>query len=364
MPALDFRDAFAGRRVLVTGHTGFKGAWLSAWLARLGAEVHGVALAPATRPDLFTALDLPSRLSSTLLDIRDPGALDGAVACIAPDIVFHLAAQALVRRSYADPVGTFETNVLGTARLFEACRAAPSVRAVVCVTTDKVYENREWPWPYREADRLGGLDPYSASKACAELVAAVYRRTLGRPGGPLAIATARGGNVVGGGDWSEDRLVPDVVRALLSGRPILLRNPDAVRPWQHVLELCEGYLELGARLLRDGEAVAEAWNFGPRAADERTVIEVVRALLAAWGRPEAAVELRPSPLHEARILRLDIAKALSRLDWRPRLGLGETLEWTAGWYRAVHDDPASAWERTADQIRRFEERRAAGSAPA
>ena len=351
---MDLFAAYRGRRALVTGHTGFKGAWLSTWLLALGAEVSGIALAPAGEPNLFDALRLGGRLSSHPVDIRAGASLQGTVADLAPEIVFHLAAQPLVRRSYADPIETFETNVVGTANVLEACRATPSVRAVVCVTTDKVYHNREWPWPYRESDRLGGLDPYSASKACAELVAQVYQRNLGRADGPVPLATARGGNVVGGGDWSADRIVPDIVRALTAGAPIRLRNPDAVRPWQHVLELCEGYLELGARLLGREDGIADAWNFGPDPSSQIRVGDLVRAMLDAWGRPDHPVALEPSPLHEARLLRLDISKATARLRWRPRLGIAETLAWTAAWYRAVHDEPAAAWELTLRQIREFE----------
>jgi CDP-glucose 4,6-dehydratase len=245
---LDFSSTYKGLRVLVTGHTGFKGAWLSTWLLKLGAEVTGISLDPSARPNLFDALGLSKRIASLIVDVRSQHELRAAVAEASPAIVLHLAAQSLVRQSYADPIETFATNVLGTANLLEACRGVDGIRAVVCVTTDKVYLNREWDWPYRENDRLGGLDPYSASKACAEHVAYVYQRNLTKDRPNLKIATARGGNVVGGGDWSVDRIVPDIVRSLTAGEPIQLRNPTAVRPWQHVLELCEGYLELGARL--------------------------------------------------------------------------------------------------------------------
>lgn len=349
----DWMAGYRDRRVLVTGHTGFKGAWLSAWLTLLGAEVHGLALPPDTDPNLWTALRLDARVDGTMLDIRAGAAVRAAIARIAPDVVFHLAAQSLVRRSYADPIGTFETNVIGTAAVLDACRACGSVRAVVCVTTDKVYVNREWPWPYRETDRLGGLDPYSASKACAELVTHVYQRNLRRDDSPAAIATARGGNVVGGGDWSEDRIVPDLVRAVTAGRPIRLRNPGAVRPWQHVLELCEAYLELGARLADGETGFDEAWNFGPDAANGIPVAELVRTFLAVMERPDHPVEVEPSRLHEAQLLRLDISKALHRLDWRPRLPVARTLEWAATWYRAVHADPATAWAVTVRQIEDF-----------
>jgi CDP-glucose 4,6-dehydratase len=350
--AVDFSSAYNGFRVLVTGHTGFKGAWLSTWLLRLGAEVSGISLAPAAHPNLFGAIGLARRMQSHMVDIRNPSALRAAVAEMAPTIVFHLAAQSLVRQSYADPIETFATNALGTANLLEACRSVESIRAVVCVTTDKVYLNREWDWPYRENDRLGGLDPYSASKACAELIAHVYQRNLNKDRPNLKTATARGGNVVGGGDWSVDRIVPDIVRALAAGEPIQLRNPNAVRPWQHVLELCEGYLELGARLAA-GEAVDEAWNFGPNRGNEVTVDTLVRATLAVWGRPDWKVTVEKSPLHEAQLLRLDISKALSRLAWQPRLEIEQTLQWTAEWYQAFYAKAGDPWELTCRQIDAF-----------
>ena len=242
----ELTSTYRDRRVLVTGHTGFKGSWLCSWLLELGAKVAGLALEAESRPNLFEALGLADRMASHICDIRDEAALRGVFQETRPEIVFHLAAQPLVRRSYADPIATFATNVLGTAHVLEAARASSSVRAIVIVTTDKVYDNREWAWPYREIDALGGLDPYSASKAAAEIVTAVYQKNLCR--GSIAIATARGGNVIGGGDWSEDRIVPDIVRAISVDAPVVLRNPHAVRPWQHVLELCEAYIELGARL--------------------------------------------------------------------------------------------------------------------
>lgn len=356
--AIDFARAYAGRRVLVTGHTGFKGGWLTSWLLRLGAEVSGISLAPETDPNLFDALGLEKRMQSRLLDIREPQAVAAAIAELRPEIVLHLAAQPLVRRSYADPLATFATNVLGTAHVMQACLAADSVRAVVCVTTDKVYDNREWPWPYRETDRLGGLDPYSASKACAELVTHVYQRNLAAKPARPRIATARGGNVVGGGDWSEDRIVPDIVRALSSGQPIALRNPKAVRPWQHVLELCEGYLELGARLAAGEDGIVDAWNFGPRTSNEVEVAALVEAMLKVWGRPDWRVEIGSSPLHEAQLLRLDISKAVARLGWKPRLDIGQTLQWTAQWYQTFYAGGTDPWELTCRQIAEFEALRA------
>ena len=271
------------RRVLVTGHTGFKGAWLSLWLSRLGARVTGLALAPETSPSLFTLAGLAERVDSRLGDIRSRAIVDAVVAESRPEVVFHLAAQALVRRSYADPVATYETNVMGTAHVLEAARRADGLRAVVVVTSDKCYENREWWWPYREDDALGGYDPYSSSKGCAELVTAAWRRSyFGGPASPAGVASARAGNVIGGGDWAEDRLVPDCMRAFGTSTPVVIRRPAAVRPWQHVLEPLAGYLLLAERLA-EGPGFAEAWNFGPSVDDARPVSWVVDRLVRFWG---------------------------------------------------------------------------------
>jgi CDP-glucose 4,6-dehydratase len=275
-------STYRDRRVLVTGHTGFKGSWLCTWLLELGAKLTGLALAPESRPNMLEALGLADRMMSRIADIRDETAVRRVLEESQPEIIFHLAAQPLVRRSYADPLETFATNVLGTAHVLDAARRLGSVRAIVSVTTDKVYDNREWAWPYREIDPLGGLDPYSASKAAAELITAVYQKNLCRE--KIAIASARGGNVIGGGDWSVDRIVPDIVRAINADAPVVLRNPQAVRPWQHVLEL---------------------------------------------------------------------SKALSRLSWRPRLGVQEALVWTGRWYKAYYDDPQLARAVTEEQIRTF-----------
>jgi CDP-glucose 4,6-dehydratase len=350
---MNLLQTYRGRRVLITGHTGFKGGWLSAWLNELDAKVTGLALAPSTQPSLFDSLNLSEHLDSRIVDIRDSNSLRLIVGEVSPDIIFHLAAQPIVRESYADPITTFATNILGTAHVLEAARTTPSVRALVSVTTDKVYENRDWPWAYREIDSLGGLDPYSASKACAELVSAVYQKNLCR--GTIAIATARGGNALGGGDWSVDRIVPDIVRAIVGKEPIVLRNPDAVRPWQHVLELCEGYLQLGAELLHSGEGFAEAWNFGPHLSETVTVAALTRAILEFWGCPAHPVEVEASKLREAHILHLDVAKVLSRLAWRPRLNMRQALLWTVRWYQGYYDNPLKAYDLTRDQIRRYDE---------
>lgn len=327
------------RRVFLTGHTGFKGGWLSLWLAELGAEVHGYALAPPTDPNFFTAAGLGERLaSSTIADIRDTTAIEKAMAAARPEIVFHLAAQPLVRHSYAEPVETYAVNVMGTVSLLEAARRVAGVKALVNITSDKCYENREWVWPYRENEALGGHDPYSSSKACAELVTAAWRRSFLDAAG-VHIASARAGNVIGGGDWASDRLVPDFLRAIDAGRPLAVRSPQATRPWQHVLEPLSGYLMLAERLHTDGAAFAEAWNFGPDAADMRPVRWIVDALCArvpgsAW-RDDSA----PQP-YEAHTLRLDSAKACARLGWQPRWNLQQALEATLDWHKA--------WKRGTD----------------
>jgi len=348
-PALT--SIYRDRRVLVTGHTGFKGSWLCTWLLELGARVAGLALTPDTNPNLFEALGLANRMASHICDIRDEAAVLGIFNSVRPEFVFHLAAQPLVRRSYAEPVATMAINVLGTAHVLEAARTTPGVRAVVAVTTDKVYADHETMRPYRELDPLGGLDPYSASKAAAELVAAAYQKNLCR--GTVAIATARGGNVIGGGDWCEDRIVPDIVRAIEAGRPIVLRNPHAVRPWQHVLELCEAYLELGACLLEFEGKFAQAFNFGPDISERMTVVELTKSFLEAWGEPNHEIEVEESSLHETQVLRLDIAKALSLMSWRPRLDVHKALEWTASWYMRYHHNPLHAPILIHDQIYSF-----------
>ena len=354
--------SYRGVRVLITGHTGFKGGWLASWLLAEGAEVMGLALAPeAGQPNLFDALGLASRMGSVIADIRDLEAVQDTVAAFRPDIVFHLAAQALVRRSYADPLGTFAVNVMGTAHVLEAARRTESVRAFVCVTSDKCYANREWVWGYRETDPLGGRDPYSASKAAAEIVAASYRQAL-VPDGRLRIATARGGNVIGGGDWSPDRLVPDLVRAIAAREPLVLRNPDAIRPWQHVLELVRGYLMLGGRLLAGEDGALGAWNFGPARESEVAVSRLIEQALSVWGRERTELRVEPSPLGEAGILKLDTAKADALLGWRPVLGFADSVRLTLDWYRRHSTGTASARDLVDEQIGAY--RRLCGAAPA
>jgi CDP-glucose 4,6-dehydratase len=327
---------WSGKRVFLTGHTGFKGAWLSLWLADLGAKVSGYALAPSAEPNLFGLAHVADGLAAnTIADVRDLETLRKAVRAADPQIVIHMAAQPLVRESYADPVGTYTTNVIGTVHLLEAVRGLSAVEAVVVVTTDKCYENNEWLWGYREIDRLGGRDPYSNSKACAEMVASAYRQSFFRVGTPQ-IATARAGNVIGGGDWSTDRLVPDIVRGCLGGASdVRLRNPDAVRPWQHVVEPLGGYLLLAERLASGSLASEDAgWNFGPPAGEERSVGEVAKAIVGSLGIGTIIVDRDPNAPHEATLLRLDCSKARARLGWTPKLDFAQTIAFTSQWYAA------------------------------
>ncbi len=343
---------WSGKRVFLTGHTGFKGTWLALWLTRLGAVVRGYALPPDEAHGLFRDTGLSGRIDSLFGDIRDAPALDAAMSAFAPEIVLHLAAQALVQASYRAPVETFEVNVIGTIRVLEAVRRCPSVRSVVVVTTDKCYENREWVWPYRETEALGGRDPYSASKACTEIAAAAWRASF-LAGAGVAMATARAGNVIGGGDWAENRLIPDCVRAMRAGRTIDIRSPRSTRPWQHVLEPLCGYLLLAERLFCDGADAAEAWNFGPAMTDVRPVGEVVERVTRLWGEQAAWQVVGAQGGHEAGLLAVDAAKAQARLHWRPRLSLPAALEWTIGWYKG-HQAGGEASALVLDDIARYE----------
>jgi CDP-glucose 4,6-dehydratase len=340
----ELRRAYAGKRVLLTGHTGFKGGWLALWLADLGAEVTGYALAPDAMPSLYLAAGVERGLRSVIADVRDLPRLRAVIDETRPDFVFHLAAQPLVRLSYELPVDTIQTNVVGTAHVLEAVRQAGRPCAVVVVTSDKCYENREWVYGYREDEAMGGHDVYSMSKGAAELVVSSYRRSFFHPARlarhGVAVASARAGNVVGGGDWAKDRIVPDAVNALADKRAIPVRNPHGVRPWQHVLEPLGGYLLLGARLAGVGteapERFCEAWNFGPRIEDARPVREVVEALIRSWGSGSWDDRHDPAAPHEAGLLRLSIDKAQARLGWTPRWRFDETFRRTVEWYRAFH----------------------------
>jgi CDP-glucose 4,6-dehydratase len=332
-----FSDRFRGKRVFVTGHTGFKGSWLSLWLAQLGAEVTGFSLAPPTQPNLFDAAGIATGLTDLRGDVRDPAALAEALAIARPDFVFHLAAQPLVLDSYTDPAGTFATNVTGSINLLEALRAAGSMASVVMVTTDKVYRNLESGTAFAEDDPLGGHDPYSASKAAMEIAVASWRASFFGSG--PRVATARAGNVIGGGDWSANRIVPDLVRAVATGEVPALRNPAALRPWQHVLEPLAGYLWLGAKLA-ESDRFAEGWNFGPDPADTRSVGELAAALLARWGKPGASTKATPDAPHEAGLLRLSIEKSRVELGWEPVWDFAATVERSADWYSAAQTDPA------------------------
>jgi CDP-glucose 4,6-dehydratase len=344
---------YKGQRVFLTGHTGFKGAWMAEWLLRLGAQVTGYSIDIPTKPSLFEELELPGRLEDLRGDIRELGSVKKAMQAAQPNIVFHLAAQALVRESYDDPIGTFATNIMGTANVLESARSVPSVKAVVVVTTDKVYENTELGKPFRESDPLGGHDPYSASKAGAEIVFASYWRSF-LAASPIRAASARAGNVIGGGDWAKDRLVPDCMRAWLRGESVTVRNPASIRPWQHVLEPLGGYLLLGERLLTKPDGVAgEAFNFGPDEALTKKTGDLVAELEKNWPGASHVVQPLQDGKKEAGLLSLDPAKARDRLGWKPRLTFAQTASWTAEWYRESAAKKAFA-ALTRDQIARFE----------
>lgn len=324
-----------GRRVLITGHTGFKGSWLSLWLHNLGASITGLALAPPTQPNLFEKARIGELIENIGADVRDLGAVQKVMDATAPEVVFHLAAQPLVRLSYEQPVETYATNVMGTVHVLEAARRVGTVKAFVCITTDKCYENREWVWPYRETDPMGGYDPYSSSKGCAELIVSAYRRSYFQAESALELASVRAGNVIGGGDYAQDRLIPDLVRAFELGETPQIRSPHAVRPWQHVLEALGGYLMIAERLLSKTPGFADAWNFGPSADDARPVSWIVNQLSKGWGNNSETLPWTGSVPHEAGLLQLDISKARAQLGWRPALPLGEALDWIVEWHKAV-----------------------------
>jgi len=334
-----FKSIYQGRKVLVTGHTGFKGSWLSLWLGKLGAEVTGFSLAPSTTPSHHECLGL--KMNSVIGDITDRSAIARTVRESRPDIVFHLAAQPIVRASYADPVGTYATNVMGTLNVCEACRDSGTVRALVAITTDKVYRNREWWWGYREVDELGGYDPYSSSKACADILLSSYRSSflnLDAFGADhhLLMAVTRAGTVIGGGDWAPDRLIPDLARAAGKGEALLIRNPPATRPWQHVLECLSGYLLVGQKLLEGEREFGTAFNFGPPVEDVLPVEEIIRRSKEYWPKVESRVVVLDKAPHEARSLTLDCSKARLVLGWSPVWDFNAALERTIAWYREYY----------------------------
>ncbi len=350
-----FGGVFSGKTVFVTGHTGFKGSWLSLWLLELGAKVVGLALPPETQPNLYDQLGLQNLMDSRMGDVRDLDLVQKILRETRPEIVFHLAAQPLVRRSYGDPLETFSVNVLGTAHLLEAVRKTDSVRVCQVITTDKCYENREIDYAYKETDPLGGKDPYSASKACAEMVVSSYRASFfSKPGAP-SLSSTRAGNVIGGGDWAKDRLIPDCARALIAGHPISVRNPQAVRPWQFVLDPLSGYLRLASLQWADAQKYSEAWNFGPRLGSARCVGEVVDLVLKAWGAGEKRDAIDPSSPHEAGLLQLDSSKAMERLHWKPVYDLKAAIARTMEWYRASQKPGFDALNFTRGQIRDYAE---------
>tara|TARA_B100000315_G_scaffold259693_1_gene316715 strand:- start:339 stop:1433 length:1095 start_codon:yes stop_codon:yes gene_type:complete len=353
-----FENIYEGRRILVTGHTGFKGSWLCAWLSDLGATVAGYSVNVPTKPSHFEALRLAKRIEHVQGDVRDKNSLQQAMGRFRPDIVFHLAAQSLVRKSYEDPVLTFETNSLGTLNLLDCLRDQPSVVAAILVTSDKCYENVEWLWGYRENDRLGGKDPYSASKACAELISKVYMKSFFEENGPN-IATTRAGNVIGGGDWASDRVVPDCVRAWSEGKPVVIRNPNAIRPWQHVLEPLSGYLALGQKLFQGNLALKnQSFNFGPQEKVDQSVGDLITEMAQYWPGAEWEFQQKTdSSKPESTLLKLNCDKALQVLNWSAVLNFQETIRMTGKWYQIFHNQkPASISETTSRQIQEYTEK--------
>lgn len=342
------------KSVFLTGHTGFKGSWMALWLHLLGAKVKGYALPPNTHPALFQMLHLDQIIDSQFGDINNYTQLSQSMKESEPDIVLHFAAQPLVRESYLHPLETYQTNVMGTAHVLEAIRHTPSVKAAVMITTDKCYENKEWVWPYRENEAMGGYDPYSSSKGCAELVTAAYRRSFFEGQRSMGLATARAGNVIGGGDFSKDRLIPDFIRALEKNESLSLRYPQAIRPWQHVLEPLNGYLYLAEALFQDPQTYSEAWNFGPRSEDTLTVSEIIDRLSKQWGLGSWQADAQPQP-HEAHYLKLDIQKAETLLKWKPCLNIDEALLATAQWYQAWMSQ-IGMLDFTRNQIQRYQDR--------
>jgi CDP-glucose 4,6-dehydratase len=350
-------NTYKGKKVFLTGHTGFKGAWMLKTLSLLGAQIKGYALAPQTPNDLFHLIEGEKLCNSIIADLRDKKRLDSEILSFQPDFVFHLGAQPLVRLSYEIPAETFEVNVIGTANVLDAVNLLEKKCDVVLITTDKVYYNEEWIYPYRENDRLGGYDPYSASKACAELVIDSYRNSFFNINKykehKKAIAVARAGNVIGGGDWSKDRLIPDVAKAFAKGQPVVIRNPNSVRPWQHVLEPVVAYLLLGANLAKEPLKFSQAYNFGPHLSDALPVEEMLKLAIASWGKGDYIVEQIEGQLHEAGLLKLDISKAVSELKWQPKMNAQEAVNMTMNWYREFNANKNEILTFTRDQINIF-----------
>ena len=343
-----FKGIYKKKKILVTGHTGFKGSWLSIWLKELGAEVIGYSLEPSTQPSMFEVCDLDNKIINIYGDVRDISSLDRVFEEYEPDVVFHLAAQPLVRLSYKIPKETYETNIMGTVNVLDRAKEIESVKAVIVITSDKCYENKEWVYGYRENDPMGGYDPYSSSKACAELVVSAYRNSFYNAK-KIALSSARAGNVIGGGDWAEDRLIPDFIGAVIQNRPIYVRNPGAIRPWQHVLEPLSGYLWLGALMLLDREKYNGAWNFGPNDLDALKVGEVLDLAIKAWGSGEIVLDDREHP-HEANLLKLDVSKARTYLKWRSIYNAEQAVEKTIEWYKKYYTNAHDMYEFTVKQI--------------
>lgn len=342
-----------GKRVFITGHTGFKGSWLSLWLQSIGAKVKGFALEPPTTPSLFKEARVADGMESEIGDIRDLNVITASMTAFNPDILIHMAAQPLVRLSYREPVETYATNVMGTVHVLEAGRQCSNLKAIVNVTTDKCYENREWVWGYRENEPMGGHDPYSNSKGCAELVTSAYRNSFFSAADTAALASARAGNVIGGGDWAEDRLIPDILRAFEKQQPVVIRNPLATRPWQHVLEPLSGYLMLAEKLYTNGRDFAEGWNFGPRDEDVQPVEWILNHMVEHWGQGASwQLDKNPQP-HEAQLLKLDISKAATKLKWQPRWSLAHALDTIVDWHQSWLKD-SDMQQQTLKQIEKYQ----------
>lgn len=351
-----FNDVFRGKKILITGHTGFKGAWLSLWLNKLGADVVGYALKPPTKPSLFEICNIKDRIDSIMGDVRDISKLKTVFRKYKPGIVFHMAAQSLVKYSYAKPLETFETNIMGTANVLEVCRHAPSVRVIVNVTSDKCYENRELARGYKENDPMGGYDPYSSSKGCAELISAAYTKAFFNVkdnSHKIYLASVRAGNVIGGGDWAKDRLIPDCIKALVKNKKIMIRCPDFVRPWQHVLEPLYGYLLLAKHLYRDGPIFTGPWNFGSNKEDAKSVEWIVKQIIGMWSKNASWAIDKENSFHEAHCLRLDCSKAVSKLCWDPKWDLALALRKTVDWYKAYYNHK-DMLNFTIEQIKSYE----------